>query len=122
MLDFVSYIENRNKHKNCESELAMLYSYAKILNQPRKLEMFVPCDEEGNVLEQDCIDYDKACEKVLFTNTRQVVYNGRRCLLIGKARFSFNCFEFNFKNKKLDYFAHNFELILKEEAFNRIFL
>ena len=122
MLEFVSYIGNRKEHETYEKDLAVIYNYANFLNQPLKLEMFVPCDEDGNVLAQDCIDYDKACENVLFTNTQQVVYRGTRCLLIGKSRFYFNTFEAIFKNKKLDFFAHNFELILKEEAFNRIFL
>ena len=61
-----------------------IINYAKFLKQPLKLEMFVPCDEEGNVLEEPKIeeeyvdehttqifaqyqyDLDKAKEKVLF--------------------------------------------------------
>ena len=59
-------------------------NYANFLKQPLKLEMFVPCDEDGNVLEEPKIeeeyvdehttqifaqyqyDLDKAKEKVLF--------------------------------------------------------
>ena len=61
-----------------------IINYAKFVKQPLKLEMFVPCDEDGNVLEEPKIeeeyvdehttqifaqyqyDLDKAKEKVLF--------------------------------------------------------
>ena len=51
-----------------------LVNYAKFLKQPLKLEMFVPCDENGNVLPEEhkflsCTkgyEYGKAKEKVLF--------------------------------------------------------
>ena len=68
-----------NKWKDCEN-------YANFLNQPLKLEMFVPCDEDGNVLEEpqlktiqnsfdeivedydydECEVYKQAKDKVLF--------------------------------------------------------
>ena len=35
-----------------------LVNYAKFLKQPLKLEMFVPCDEEGDILEEPT-DYEK---------------------------------------------------------------
>lgn len=72
-------------------ELRRIKKYANFLKQPLKLEMFVPCDEDGNVLEEpiyntehsddcycescqketnNCInlqnDYRKAKERVLF--------------------------------------------------------
>lgn len=43
--------------------------YDKFIEQPLKLEMFVPCDEDGNVLNQKLCDFSKyqqAKEKVLF--------------------------------------------------------
>ena len=64
--------------------LDSINNYANFLKQPLKLEMFVPCDEDGNVLEEPKIeeeyvdehttqifaqyqyDLDKAKEKVLF--------------------------------------------------------
>ena len=66
------------------SKLITIENYAKFLKQPLKLEMFVPCDDEGIVLEEPKIeeeyvdehttqifaqyqyDLDKAKEKVLF--------------------------------------------------------
>ena len=65
-------------------QLRIIENYATFLKQPLKLEMFVPCDEDGNVLEDPKIeeeyvdehttqifaqyqyDLDKAKEKVLF--------------------------------------------------------
>ena len=65
-------------------QLRIIENYAKFLKQPLKLEMFVPCDEDGNVLEEPKIeeeyvdehttqifaqyqyDLDKAKENVLF--------------------------------------------------------
>lgn len=61
-----------------------IFNYANFLKQPLKLEMFVPCDEEGNVLEEpdkefelsywDCSTkiskYQQAKEKVLFEGFR----------------------------------------------------
>ena len=66
--------------------LDLINNYATFLKQPLKLEMFVPCDENGNILEepqmrpernsfdeedmdydaQELYDYIKAKEKVLF--------------------------------------------------------
>ena len=58
-------------------QLRIIENYAKFLKQPLKLEMFVPCDEDGNVLEYFPIHrfadnpekyrrYKKAKENVLF--------------------------------------------------------
>ena len=70
-------------------QLRIIENYAKFLKQPLKLEMFVPCDEDGNVLGEpeiysqwvrenfndeleneerinQCKDYHQAKEKVLF--------------------------------------------------------
>lgn len=41
-------------------------NYAEFLKQPLKLEMFVPVDDEGNVLDESSKEYQKAREKVLF--------------------------------------------------------
>ena len=66
------------------NQLRIIENYAKFLKQPLKIEMFVPCDDEGIVLEEPKIeeeyvdehttqifaqyqyDLDKAKEKVLF--------------------------------------------------------
>ena len=62
-------------------KISLINNYANFLKQPLKLEMFVSCDEEGNLLEEDLfknnknvstlkpferISLEKAKEKVLF--------------------------------------------------------
>jgi len=50
--------------------------YARLLKQPLKLEMFIPCDEEGNIIDEEELIKDTdtffkhgiAREKVLFKN------------------------------------------------------
>lgn len=90
MIDFVLQeekkgMQNTDRHLRFEKIL----KYAKFLNQPLKLEMFVACDDNGNVLEepvwqqeydkmkvsnpsliQKSKEYDKAKEKVLFEGFR----------------------------------------------------
>lgn len=88
MTDFV--LEQSKKIMNCElthlESHHQIVDYANFLKQPLKLEMFVPCDEVGNLLEEplqehytDCTEeqnakdwlynlekYKQAKEKVLF--------------------------------------------------------
>lgn len=78
MTDFV--LEQREKrHKDNIRSFWICEKYANFLKQPLKLEMFVPCDEDGNVLGEPYNDgngdnyfgvlldeYQKAKEKVLF--------------------------------------------------------
>ena len=84
MTDFVNNVGNMENYPSNEKALSWIYNYATFLKQPLKLEMFVPCDEEGIVLEEPKIeeeyvdehttqifaqyqyDLDKAKEKVLF--------------------------------------------------------
>lgn len=86
MTNFVNNVGNMENYPSHEKALSWIYNYATFLRQPLKLEMFVPCDEDGNVLEkpqmrpvrnlfdeedmdydaQELYDYIKAKEKVLF--------------------------------------------------------
>ena len=88
MTDFVleQLNEQNSRTKPMREVFNSLEKYATFLRQPLKLEMFVPCDEKGNVLEepqmrpvrnsfdeedmdydaQELYDYIKAKEKVLF--------------------------------------------------------
>lgn len=62
MTDFVLYrneVATKNKNllhtdwaKEFEIQYRKILNYAKFLKQPLTLGMFVPCDEEGNVLEE----------------------------------------------------------------------
>lgn len=84
MTDFVNNVGNMENYPSHENALSWIYNYATFLKQPLKLEMFVPCDDEGNILEEPKIeeedvdehttqifaqyqyDLDKSKEKVLF--------------------------------------------------------
>ena len=71
MTDFFFYIDNNREFaRNYDRILA----YAKFLKQPLELWMFVPCDENGDVLEEPICQeyalanqkYQQAKERVLF--------------------------------------------------------
>ncbi len=81
--DFVLEQEKRQFYGQIESSeiLQTICNYAKFLKQPLKLEMFIPCDEKGNVLKTETVycmategsrhfekhkRYWEAKEKVLF--------------------------------------------------------
>ena len=49
---------------DCVDFTSEICAYANFLNQPLKLEMFVPCDEKGNVIEDfSCELADRVLEK-----------------------------------------------------------
>jgi hypothetical protein len=52
MTDFVL-----EQHEQCISSNGRTYNYANFLKQPLTLEMFVPCDNDGNVL-KEVISFD----------------------------------------------------------------
>ncbi len=60
MTDFV--LTQQEKYKSDRFYYAQfkdtVVNYATFLKQPLKLEMFVPCDEDGNVLEEPIIRFD----------------------------------------------------------------
>ena len=89
MTDFVleQLNEQNSRTKPMREVFNSLEKYAKFLKQPLKLEMFVPCDEDGNILKEpkrwedylqypdsfdgnkewdELYDYQQAKEKVLF--------------------------------------------------------
>ena len=91
-------------------------NFDEFLEQPLKVEMFVPCDEEGNVLEEpkrwkdylqypdsfdgnkewnELYDYQQAKEKVLFEGIEFRTNGGVNFLTIKEDTFAF--FDFNVK-------------------------
>ena len=75
MTDFVNNVGNMENYPSHEKALSWIYNYATFLKQHLKLEMFVPCDEDGNVLEivpyyaysvEKVNEYKKAKERCLF--------------------------------------------------------
>ena len=108
MTDFVNNVGNMENYPSHENALSWIYNYATFLKKPLKLEMFVPCDEDGNVLEEPKIeeeyvdehttqifaqyqyDFDKAKEKVLFEGFK--IYD-----------YKLNVFFYLGRRKKLSY-------------------
>lgn len=87
MTDFV--LDKQRFKEDSDTAIFKITNYGNFLTQPLKLEMFVPCDEDGNVLEEPNLvlnftnkegyynydgfekaklKYQKAKEKVLFEN------------------------------------------------------
>ena len=135
----VSSLEFRKKLKNVsDSEYRRLRdNYDDFLEQPLKLEMFVPCDEDGNVLEEPKIeeeyvdehttqifaqyqyDLDKAKEKVLFEGIEFRKNGGVNFLTIKEDTFAFFDFNVKFKNLTIEYLIQ-YDLQLTENAVKQI--
>ena len=73
LIEIIDYIIEQ--HEQCISSTSKTYNYAIFLKQPLELWMFVPCDEDGNVLEvvpyyadgvEKVNEYKKAKERCLF--------------------------------------------------------
>ena len=108
MTDFII-----DSHEKCISNSSKSYDYALFLKQFLEIWMFVPCDDDGNVLEEPnpfydfdtqdyyylCQEYQKAKEKVLFEgfevkkNTVKIAYN---------SWLEFHFFNFSNGNKEVN--------------------
>lgn len=90
----VGYYEDQSDFLHCQVEyMGKVMNYALFLKQPLKLEMFVTCDDEGNVLEEpkeknynlgdihagyfteDMEKYNNSKEKVLFEGWEKRIKN-----------------------------------------------
>ena len=128
MTDFVNNVGNMENYPSHEETLSWIYNYATLLKQPLKLEMFVPCDEDGNVLEaggvckkncscgeeavQDCRDsrwekYQKAKEKVLFELNSPVAVETMNYHIS--------------RNRNIEYLANFGSIKLTQNSLNAIF-
>ena len=116
-----------------------IVKYANFLKQPLKLEMFVPIDQNGNILEEPKmiekqlgfeeveIDYDyaevevykKAKEKVLFEGIEFRKNGGVNFLTIKEDTFAFFDFNVKFKNLTIEYLIQ-YDLQLTENAVKQI--
>lgn len=92
LIDLVLDQKTLNPFKEVEERLSRIYEYAQLLKQPIELWMFLPCDEEGNVLKEPedyqaylkygtllqvnsfrlelCKEYQKGLDRILFKNFR----------------------------------------------------
>ncbi len=134
MTDFVleQHVESSNQNEfedNC-------YKYANFLKQPLKLEMFIPCDEDGNVLKKTvCINQCESCdcmyefdlfeqskEKVLFEGFSLRLDEDLKVLLLDETYCFRTFFNFNdaFRNKNIEDLV-NRNLTLTPNAIKHIF-
>src|SRR3989304_5284437 len=76
MTDFVL-----EQYEQCISSTGRTYNYAMFLKQPLELWMFIPCDEDGNVLVNDNItEYDR---EMYFEEEQKYQQEKERCLFEG---------------------------------------
>lgn len=111
-------------------------NYDNFLEQPLKLEMFVPCDEEGDILEEpanyekrllnmmteyndEVYTYYQAKVKVLFEGIKFRTNGGVNFLTIKEDTFAFHDFNIKFKNLTVEYLVQ-YDLELTENAVKQI--
>lgn len=74
MVEFINKIGNSTLHESCEKDLAKIYNYCAFLKQPLQLGFFIPCDKDGNILEnQSC---NKSCSPSDFSENGKCGNNG----------------------------------------------
>jgi len=100
MVDYVIYTYDQTED-SLDSEQKM-FEYANFLKQPLSIEMFVPCDENGNVLEEKSIfnttDEDYIFNSEAFDNYQQAK---ERCLFEGfEVKFK-DCKVFKYQSEKI---------------------
>lgn len=146
MTDFVNNVGNIENYPSHENALSWIYNYATFLKQPLKLEMFVPCDDEGNILEEPKIeeedvdehttqifaqyqyDLDKSKEKVLFEGFKIYDYKLNVFFYLGRRKI------FSYDKKRKDFITIGFltetvedlinissQIKLSQDALNAIF-
>ena len=113
-------------------------NYDNFLEQPLKLEKFVPCDEEGDILEEptnyemrllnmmteyndEVYTYNQAKEKVLFEGIEFRTNGGVNFLTIKEDTFAFFDFNIKFKNLTIEDLIQ-YNLQLTENAVKQIVL
>lgn len=104
MTDFVLQVVNADRPCDRGKMLDEIANYAKFLKRPLTIEMFAPCDEDGNVLEEPCSigvgndfyyeraldQYEQAKERVLFVfdfNNPQHLMESRHSTIEDLANF-----------------------------------
>lgn len=132
MTDFV--LENAKQPYVEGTKYIDLVNYAKFLKQPLKLEMFVPCDEEGNIISkfysekentknltfsQLSNQYQIAETKVLFEGIEFRTNGGVNFLTIKEDTFAFFDFNVKFKDLTIEYLIQ-YNLQLTENALKQI--
>lgn len=139
MTDFVFEQKKRQFYGQIESSeiLQTIYNYTEFLKQPLTLGMFVPCDENGNVLkepilgrepysnneedfkswERDYKKYNEAKEMVLFKGW---IYTGGKCVKCGMFQYNLDRNEYSNIESLLTFKQAVKYLELTESAINQL--
>lgn len=132
MTDFV--LEQYELDKGSQIFEKDCYNYANFLKQTLKLEMFVPCDEDGNVISkfysakantknltfsQLSNQYQIAETKVLFEGIEFRTNGGVNFLTINEDTFAFHDFNIKFKELTVEFLVQ-YNLQLTENAIKQI--
>ena len=113
-----------------------IVNYAKFIDTPLKLENFIVCDEEGDILEEptnyemrllnmmteyndEVYTYYQAKEKVLFEGIEFRTNGGVNFLTIKEDTFAFHDFNIKFKNLTVEFLVQ-YNLQLTESAIKQI--
>ena len=141
MTDFV--LEQNEKIKKEKYDIESYYNtmqvsinYANFLKQPLNLGMFVPCDEDGEILDEprdyeqrlpnmmteyndEIYRYKQAKEKVLFEGFEFRRNGGVNFLTINEDIFAFHDFNIKFKDLTIEFLVQ-YNLQLTESAIKQI--
>ena len=133
----------KSKEKEFKTRLEYLEWYEKtrnnfdeFLEQPLKLERFIPCDDEGDILEEptnyemrllnmmteyndEVYTYYQAKAKVLFEGIEFRTNGGVNFLTIKEDTFAFHDFNIKFKNLTVEFLVQ-YNLQLTESAIKQI--
>jgi len=117
MTDFV--LNETNRPTTLSDSFQKCVTYAKFLKQPLKLGMFVPCDEDGNVLVHP--NYIKGKRTARVYNDRMDIYQKAKERVLFKGidldTAKFHC---NRNDRTIEYFT-SFEVELTPSAIKNIF-
>ena len=120
MTDFVLNQEQKlnESHLIAEPAIDSIFNYAKFLKQPLTLGMFMPCDEEGNVLKEPYEVYDDETEEFI---DYMVDFHEAKDKVLFKTDIDLSTAKFHVsQNRIIEYFTA-FEVELTEISVERIF-
>lgn len=97
-----------------------IVNYANFLKQPLKLEMFVPCDEDGNVFDKKSIYADKDKYHMFESEKFDAYQKAKEKVLFEGIDLDTAKFHCNRNDRTIEYFT-SFDVKLTPNAVERIF-
>jgi len=84
LISMTAFVLEQNNFKVFRNQ--QILNYANFLKQPLELWMFVPCDEDGNVLEEPKLHFptgNNQLESIIFKQNKEYQQAKERCLFEG---------------------------------------